>query len=245
MTPLLISGATCVITLGGGLLALRLQAYRGLVLAFCAGALVAGALMDVIPDALQLLESTHSHFHHHHIMFACSLGFLFFYLLEHVTHQSAAYDHSPAAPNHPHQAGAWGAAGISVHSFFDGLAIGGAFQAGSEIGWIVALAVILHKFAYGFSTVGIMLSTNHSPKATTTMLSVSSLAPIGGVMTQSAFSVPLPLLALSLGWFAGVFLYLGASSLLPAAHESSHSRWLPVATLAGVAFVYLAQQLAE
>ena len=68
---------------------------------------------------------------------------------------------------------------------------------------------------------------------------------VGGVMTQSAFSVPLPLLALSLGWFAGVFLYLGASSLLPAAHESSHSRWLPVATLAGVAFIYLAQQLAE
>jgi zinc and cadmium transporter len=244
MTPLLISGATCVMTLGGGLLALRLQAYRGLVLAFCAGALVAGALMDVIPDALQLLESTHSPFHHHHIMFACSLGFLFFYLFEHATHQSTAYDYGPS-PNHTHQAGAWGAAGISVHSFFDGLAIGGAFQAGSEIGWIVALAVILHKFADGISTVGIMLSTNHSPKATTTMLSVTAFAPIGGVMTQSAFSVPLPLLAISLGWFAGVFLYLGASTLLPAAHESSRSRWLPVATLAGATFIYLAQQLAE
>ena len=32
MTALLVSGATCLVTLGGGLLVLRLQAYRGLVL---------------------------------------------------------------------------------------------------------------------------------------------------------------------------------------------------------------------
>lgn len=231
-------------TLGGGLLALRLQAYRGLVLAFCAGALVAGALMDVIPDALQLLESTHSRFHHHHLLFSCSLGFLVFYLFEHTAHHSETQDH-PAHYNHTCQAGAWGAAGIGVHSFFDGVAIGGAFQAGGEIGWVVALAVLLHKLADGASTVGVMLGTRHSPGATTAMLSVTALAPLAGTMAQSVFSVPQPLLALTLGWFAGVFLYLGASSLLPAAHDSSHSRWLPVATLAGVAFIYLAQQLAE
>ncbi len=47
-----------------------------------------------------------------------------------------------------------------------------------------------------------------------------------------------------LGRFAGVFLYLGASSLLPAAHDASHSRLPPLATLAGVAFIYGAQLLA-
>src|SRR6266446_850333 len=44
MTALWISGATCIMTFGGGLLALRFRAYRGPVLAFCAGALIAGAL---------------------------------------------------------------------------------------------------------------------------------------------------------------------------------------------------------
>jgi len=244
MTAFWISGATCVITFGGGILALQLQAYRGLVLAFCAGALVAGALMDVIPDALQLLESTHSRFHHHHLLLACSLGFLFFYLLEHVTHDSETGEHV-SGHSYIQQAGAWGAVGISVHSFFDGMAIGEAFQAGSEIGWIVALAVLLHKFADGVSTVGIMLGTKQSSQTTTTMLSVAALAPLGGVVTQSAFYIPIPLLALTLGWFAGIFLYLGASSLLPAAHESSASRWLPLVTLAGATFVYFAQSLVE
>ena len=231
-------------TLGGGLIALRLQAYRGLVLAFCAGALVASALIDVVPDALQLLESAHSRFHHHHLLLACTLGFLCFYLFEHAAHHSEAQDH-PSHYNHTCQAGAWGAAGIGVHSFFDGVAIGGAFQASSEVGWVVALAVILHKFADGISTVGVMLGTQHSTTAATAMLSVTALAPIAGAMTQTAFVVPTPLLALTLGWFAGVFLYLGASSMLPAAHETGHSRWLPLVTLAGAAFVYLAQILTE
>jgi ZIP family zinc transporter len=244
MTPLWIAGATSVMTFGGGLIALRLQAYRGLVLAFCAGTLVAGALMDVIPDALQLLESTQSQFHHHHLLFASTLGFLCFYLFEHTAHHSEMQDH-PAHYNHTCQAGAWGAAGIGVHSFFDGFAIGGAFQAGSEVGWVVAFAVLLHKLADGISTVGVMLGTRHGITATTAMLMVTALAPIAGAMVQSAFFVPEAVLALTLGWFAGVFLYLGASSLLPAAHEAGHSRWLPLVTLSGVAFVYVAQRLAD
>jgi zinc transporter ZupT len=244
MTAFVLSGVTCVVTLGGGLLALRLQAYRGLVLAFCAGALVAGALMDVIPDALELLESVQSPWHHHHLLFSCTLGFLLFYLFEHAAHHSETHDH-PTQYNHTCQAGAWGAAGIGVHSFFDGVAIGGAFQAGGELVWVVTLAVLLHKIADGASTVGIMLGTQHGTRATVLMLMVTALAPLAGTLAQSLFVIPKPLLALVLGWFAGVFLYLGASSLLPAAHEAEHSRWLPLATMSGAAFVYLAQRLAE
>ncbi|MBI3757636.1 MAG: ZIP family metal transporter [Deltaproteobacteria bacterium] len=244
MTALWVSGATCVMAFGGGLLALRLHAYRGLVLAFCAGALVASALLDVVPEALQLLAASHSRFDQHHLLLACSLGFLCFYLIEHAAHHTGTRDH-PSHYNHTCQAGAWGAAGIGVHSFFDGVAIGGAFQVGSEIGWVIALAVILHKFADGVSTVGVMLGTQHSTSATTAMLSVTALAPLVGTMAQSAFVVPQPLLALALGWFAGVFLYLGASSLLPTAHESGHSRWLPLSTVAGAAFIYIAQLLTE
>lgn len=244
MTALLVSGATGLVTLAGGLLVLRLQAYRGLVLAFCAGALVAGALMNVIPDALQLLESSHSSFHHHHLLFACTLGFLVFYLFEHAAHHGGERDH-PAQYNHSCQVGAWGAAGLSVHSFFDGVAIGGAFEAGGELGWVVALAVLLHKIADGASTVGVMLGTQHSTTVAIRMLFLTAIAPLVGTLLQAVITLPPSILALALGWFAGVFLYLGASSLLPAAHESGHSRWLPLATLAGVAFVFLAQRLAD
>ncbi len=244
MTAFWVSSATCIMTLGGGYLALRLHAYRGLVLAFCAGALVAGALLDVIPDALQLLETAHSPFHHHHLLLTCCMGFLCFYLFEHAAHHSGSHDH-PSHYNHPCMAGTWGAAGIGLHSFFDGVAIGGAFQANNEIGWMVACAVMLHKVADGASTVGVMLGTKHSSAAATTVLGMTAFAPLVGTAVQSAFFVPKPVLALTLGWFAGIFLYLGASSLLPAAHESGHSRWLPLSTVAGAAFIYAAQLFAE
>jgi zinc transporter ZupT len=65
-----------------------------------------------------------------------------------------------------------------------------------------------------------------------------------GAGTQAVLTVSTPVFALMLGWFAGVFLYLGASSLLPAAHAASQARHLPLMTLAGATFIYLAQLLA-
>jgi ZIP family zinc transporter len=244
MTAYLLAGATCVMTFGGGLIALRLEAYRGMVLAFCAGALVAGALLNVIPEALDLLEASQSSFPHQHLLFACAFGFLAFYLFEHAVHHQHSHNPDPVGNLH-HKVGAWGALGIGIHSFFDGVTIGGAFQAGNEMGWVVAAAVIVHKIADGASSVGVMLSTQHSVQQIIAVLAVIAIAPLVGTMVQSAFVIPRPLLALILGWFSGVFLYLGATCLLPAAHEATNSRALPFATLGGAVLIYIAHSLAE
>jgi zinc transporter ZupT len=235
MTAFLITSGTCVMTLSGGLLALRLEAYRGFVLAFAAGALVSSALLDVIPDALDLLARSGAPLHHHYVMFACCLGFLAFYLLEQAMHRSAEPHDLHPSPF----AGLSGATGIGVHSLLDGVAIGEAFHAGAGVGWIVALAVIVHKFADGVSTVGILMTTGRSARVANIMLGLTALAPLAGLALQSLVPLPLYMLAFVLGWFAGVFLYLGAAALIPAAHATSQSRWLPVATLCGVLLVFL------
>ncbi len=240
MTALLVTGCTCAMTFGGGLLALRLEAYRAFVLAFAAGALVASALIDLIPDALELLERSGTQFPHHHLMFACSLGFLSFYLVEQISHSDHHRD--DLAPRHTGMAGLWGAAGIGVHSLLDGVAIGEAFHAGAAVGWIVAGAVIVHKFADGVSTVGILMSTGRSTRVVNRALVITGFAPLAGLGVQALVPLPISLLALVLGWFSGVFLYLGAAALIPAAHAASHSRWLPAATLSGVALVYVLYQ---
>jgi zinc and cadmium transporter len=243
MTALLVTGCTCAMTFGGGLVALRLEAYRAFVLAFAAGALVASALIDVIPDALELLARSGTALHHHHLMFTCSLGFLSFYLFEQASHER--HDADDLAPKRTGQAAMWGAAGIGVHSLLDGVAVGEGFHAGTAIGWIVAFAVIAHKFADGVSTVGILTSTGRSARIVNTMLAVTALAPFAGLGVQALVPLPLTALALVLGWFSGVFLYLGAAALIPAAHAASHSRWVPAATLSGVAFVYFLYRVSE
>ena len=245
MTAFWVAGATFVLTLGGGLLVLRLQTYQGVVFAFCAGALIASALMEVIPESLELLSTTGSPLHHHHLLLACTFGFLCFYLAEHLTHQRETPDEQAAHHAHAPHAGIWGATGILVHSFFDGFAIGKGFHAGEHVGWTIALGIALHKIADGASVAGVMLGTQQTARNTTVMLVLTALAPLSGVLAQSFVIFHTALLALLLAWFSGVFLYLGAGSLLPAAHDASHSRLLPVATLTGVLFVYGAQLLAH
>jgi hypothetical protein len=89
------------------------------------------------------------------------------------------------------------------------------------------------------STVGVLVSTGRSARAIRLLLIPTSLAPLAGLAIQALVPLPLHVLALAWGWFAGVFLYLGASALIPAAHAQSGSRWLPAATMSGVALVYL------
>ena len=97
-------------TFGGGLIALRLEAYRGMVLAFCAGALVSGALLNVIPEALDLSEASQSRLPHQHLLFACGLGFLVFYLFENATRHHHGHDES-SVRNFRQKVSTWGRIG--------------------------------------------------------------------------------------------------------------------------------------
>ncbi len=201
--------------------------------------------MEILPDALKLLELAGSSFHHHHLLFACVLGFLCFYLLEYATHHRETPEVQESHHAHAPHAGVLGAMGIVGHSLIDGFAIGKGFHIHDQVGWAIAIGVTLHKLADGASVAGLLLGTRHSTRATTAMLIVTAIAPIFGAWLQGYVALATPQLALLLGWFAGVFLYLGAGSLLPAAHDASHSRLLPLATLAGVAFIYGAQLFAH
>jgi len=227
-----------VITLGGGLLAIRWHAHRAAFFAFCAGALVCAALVEVLPHALDLLAVQRGRFGAGELLTACALGYLAFYVVDHLAH--GGHVHHGAEHTDVHPAGFWGAIGLATHGFFDGFAIGQGFRAGDGLGWAIAVGVMLHKLADGVSVAGVMLGTQHTERATRNMVYVVSAAPVLGVAAQSFLVLSPAVLALLLGWFAGVFLYLGGSSLLPAAHAASRSRMLPLATLAGAALVFVA-----
>jgi zinc transporter ZupT len=171
-------------------------------------------------------------------------GFFLFYLLENISDLDPRGEPGSVLHHtHGHTTGLWAALGISVHSFLDGVAIAQGFEAAARLGWTVALGVAMHKFADGVSVIGVMQGTHQGGRSTLTMLSVVALAPILGAAAQPFLDIPTRIQALLFGWFAGVFLYLGATSLLPAAHEAGHSRGLPLWALGGALLVYTAQLL--
>ncbi len=244
MEGLLVTGLAGAITFGGGMIALRTEEHRGAVYAFCGGALIGTALLALVPEALEL--SRGSGFEAHSLLVATVTGFFVFYVLENLPHRESAQTDAPLDVlhhRHGHPTGLWAAAGLAVHSFIDGLAIGEAFDAGTGLGWSLAFGVVLHKFADGVSVSGVMRGTGQSDAATRGMLAMTALAPLAGVLTRPFLDLSQGVRILLLAWFAGVFLYLGATSLLPAAHEAGGSRWLIVYALSGALLVYAAQLL--
>jgi len=218
-----------VMTLAGGWFAFRHQRYLHAIMAFSAGLLIGVAFLDLIPEIvatsnreaipLRLLTMT--------VIF----GFVAIFLLEKLTiiHSEKSHDE----PGHHHNVGLAGALGLSFHSFLDGLAIGVGFQAGSEVGFIVLVAVLAHDFADGLNTVTFMLATRNSRWRTIALLIVNALAPVAGALLANAIRIEPRVVAFQLAFFAGFLLYLGASDLLPHGHEQPRFT-LIFSTLAGL-----------
>lgn len=233
MTLPLVAIAAAIVTLAAGILAIYLRQHAAFVYAFCSGTLIAGAIVFLLPDAMELLETSESRLDPHLLWLVCALGFLLFYLFERGAHETSSH----------RIAGVSGAFGLATHSFLDGVVIGQGFQAGEEIGLLLALAVMMHKLADGVSAVAVMLGTEHTVRQTLLMLGLTAAAPLAGALAQSFIVLPISALALFLSGFAGMLLYLGASRLLPEARRLSGSPAVPVLSLAGLSFVYLAHVL--
>jgi ZIP family zinc transporter len=234
MAALLLTTTAGLIALGGGLLALRLEAWRAWIVAFCAGALISAALLLLLPDAIELIGGPTGDHGGKLAYLAVVAGFFSFFLLENAepgaTGPSSHHEHA-------HQTGVWGAAGIALHGFIDGVAIGQAFLLSETIGWGIASAILVHKLADGVSVAGVMRGTQHSLGAARVMVVLTAVAPLAGLLLQSFIVVPPLWLGATLAWFAGIFLYLGTTSLLPAAYAATDSRTLPLAALVGVLLV--------
>jgi ZIP family zinc transporter len=206
-----LAGLTVVSTFAGGLVALRLAKELTTVIALTGGIVVAVALFHVVPEAMEHVDDPER------VGLLMGLGFIGFFLAERllVLHHR---DDAEQARSHAH-VGAFGAGGLSVHSFIDGLGIGLAFDISTSTGLIVFLAVISHDFADGMNTVGFILRQSGDRKRALRWLAVDAAAPLVGAVVGASLSISEASLGSVLAVYAGFFLFMGATDLLPHAHE--------------------------
>lgn len=238
-----ISLAAAAATLVGGGLALQLKDKLHLVLGFSAGAIIAVAFFDLLPESISLGLPF---FDIATILTFTALGFFGYTILDRIitlhTHQDG--DGETHTHGHSLRRGVIGAGSLSSHSYLDGFAIGLAFQASPAIGAVVAAAVLTHDFSDGINTVNLVLKNGGSRAQAFRWLLTDAAAPILGAATTLFFTVPENALALILATFAGFFLYIGASDLLPESHHSHPKLFTTVITIAGALVMYGAIQLA-
>lgn len=241
--------ATFVATCIGGLIALRFRDKLHLILGFSAGAVIAVAFFDLIPEAFELSEGVREA---ESVALFIAVGFFLYLLVDRLLFFRSTQhlnEDDTHAHVHAHGHGALGAGGIVAHSFFDGLAIGLAFQVSVAVGALVATAVLIHKISDGITTVGIVLKgegqrskveDKNTRNRALRWLAVVSLAPVLGIAVASAIAIPESSLGAMLAFFAGFFIYIGASELIPESHHSHPKLFTTVMTFLGAGVLYIA-----
>lgn len=236
MTVFLISLAASAATFVGGLFALRFRDKSHLVLGFSAGAVAGVALFDLLPEAFELGAKYNTPAT---VALFVALGLFGYLILDRLillhTHEDAD----------PMPRGALGALALSAHSFFDGIALGVGFQASAAVGIVVAAAVLTHDFSDGINTVNLVLRKGGSWRQAFRWLLVDAAAPALGAASTLLLRIPESAIALVLAVFAGSFIYLSSSDLIPESYHSHPRALTTVMTILGAVLIYAVVHLVQ
>lgn len=152
---IIVSIATFTSTLIGGLFALKFKDKLHLILGFSAGAVIAVAFFDLIPEAIEMGEK---YYQINTVMTLVAIGFLLYLILDRTIF---LHNHESGFGEENHKKrGMLGAGTLCLHSLFDGIVVGFAFQVSTAVGIIVTVAVLVHDFSDGINTVNFIVKNN-------------------------------------------------------------------------------------
>jgi len=225
-----------VLSLVGGVFLLtrkKSAKLTGAATALAAGALLAAAFMDLIPEAVSKGDP-------HLVPLMILVGVLVFFILEsslhwfhhHSSHNTHKHDQTdPVVPLI--------VIGDTLHNAIDGIAIAAGFLIDPLSGIIITLAVAAHEIPQEIGDFGLLL---HKGLKKSKVLIINALSALATTVSAvvffllgSSFEINLsPLLAL----IAGFFIYIALSDIIPGIHAEKKQKVLhSIILLAGVAFV--------
>ncbi len=179
------------------------ERYLRYFVALGAGFLMAVALLEMTPESLKLSPALGP--------ILIMIGYCAVHLLEHTIN---SHFHYGEETHHDEfvsaRTGYSVLGGLSVHALFDGVAIGSGFVVNNALGWLIFLAVFLHKAPEGFTMASVMLASGRSRTAAFYSAVMLAAATIAGVLV---IELAPGLLPYGLPVSAGVALYVGASDL--------------------------------
>ncbi len=213
ITAIIIGSAISL--LGGALIfTTKKRRQRAILLAmpFGAGALLAAAFFDLLPEAFEQGESSE-------LLLWMLGGFLLFFLFE----RSASWFHH----HHEHDIHLKNSNqrklivfGDLMHNAIDGVAIGAAFVVNPALGIITTIAVSAHEIPKELGTFALLLSRGWRDR---TVLLANVATAVATIFTAvvvyllgSGEQLPVAIL---LAVTAGFFVYIAASDIIPDIHE--------------------------
>lgn len=190
------------------------QALTTSLLSFAAGAFIATSLIDLLPEAVEQVEEAHG------VFLAAMAGLVAFFILERLLMRYGVHGNAHAHADHMESLPALLILGDSIHNFLDGVVIAVAYVANPALGLTTTLAVAAHELPQEIGDFSVLLNHGWSRAKVLLVNIAQSLATIPGAILGYlggiAFARHLPVF---LAAAAGIFLYLGASDLIPELHH--------------------------
>ncbi len=245
---ILVALMASVAAFAGGAIALRFRDKLHIILGLSAGAVIGAALFDLIPESIELASGLYTP---GQMTALTASGFFLYLILDRVFsfHEHTDEDavdmsnhndvHLVEKSKGSDKRGSFGAASFCLHSLIDGIAIGLSFKIGDAVGYIVAIAVVAHRFSDGINTIGVILKHHGKNKQAWGWLIAVAVSPVLGAALTFYITVKDQYLAIILSVFAGFFLYIGASDLIPEGKHSHSKIFTTVMTLVGALILYL------
>src|SRR5882672_6989819 len=125
------------------------RSYLRYFVALGAGFMLATAIVELVPTSLELSGKF--------APFLILAGYLIIHFFEHTVTPHFHFGeevHHDEVVHHGHR-GYSVLVGLIIHTFFDGIAIASGFIVSNWLGWIIFLAVFLHKIPEGFTVASV------------------------------------------------------------------------------------------
>src|SRR5256885_5583912 len=142
--------------------------------------MLATAVIEIIPESLELRGRSAA--------LLVLIGYLIIHFFEHTVtphfHFGEETHHDEFIQSHKQYSVLLG---LIIHTFFDGIAIASGFLVSNVLGWIIFLAIFLHKIPEGFTVSSVMLASGRSRLAAWGSSVVLGGATLAGVLTMAIF----------------------------------------------------------
>ncbi|MCC7552562.1 ZIP family metal transporter [Candidatus Micrarchaeota archaeon] len=203
-----------------------------LLVAFSAGALMGGAFLHLLPEALESSSSCDP--------FICVLfGFSIFFLLEKFLFWHHCHEHQKCEI---HSFTYMNLIGDGVHNFIDGLIIVTGFIVSIPFGITTTIAIIAHEIPQEIGDFAVLLYGGWKKKKALLFNFASGLtAVLGTVIGALAYSSVPQFTSFLLPFAAGGFIYIASSDLIPELHKQKDVKRSVLAFIMfviGIGFMY-------
>src|ERR1700682_5678102 len=201
-------------------------------IALGAGYMLSVAFVEVIPESIKLSGEN--------ALLYVLIGYFLVHLFEHTIAPHFHFGeetHLEEISHHHARTSVLG--GLTIHTFFDGVAIAAGFLVSTWLGAGMFFAGFLHKLPEGFTVASVVLASGQGKRNAILAAGLLGVATVAGVVLTSALQGQLKY-ALPLS--GGVTLYVAATDLLPEVNREPNWR-MALLVFVGVASLLIMQHL--